>query len=183
MTEEMSKWKAEKDAFSNGLIDTGSTVFHVMDIDSEEELVTITTAHNADCDTYEARIAELESALSSEVADNARLRARDVGDCAANLLQEIADKNNRIAELERERDQYKPFHAAVMDMAVVNWTYRHSDEKDYDQAIKKLIHTYILHANDPAISQAARERDELKTRIAAMLDMQYSTRKDDTRRE
>lgn len=66
-----------------------------------------TDAHNADCDAYETRIAELETMLASEVADNAKLRAREVGDEVGNVLQELADANNRIAELESLNVIYK----------------------------------------------------------------------------
>lgn len=66
-------------------------------------------------DTYEARIAELEALLRDEVADNVRLRSRYTGDVEANLEQEICDLNNKVAELEDERDAARQY-AHTMDL-------------------------------------------------------------------
>lgn len=66
------------------------------------EFESIRRAHNADVDAYEARIAELESMLASEVQDNAKLRAREVGDEAGNVLQEIADLRDELARVKAE---------------------------------------------------------------------------------
>lgn len=57
---------------------------------------------NTDCDAYEARIAELEAMLADEVAENVRLRSREVGDEVGNLLQEVADLKNELARVKAE---------------------------------------------------------------------------------
>lgn len=54
------------------------------------------------CAAYEARIAELEAMLSYEVAENVRLRSREVGDEVGNLLQEVADLKNELARVKAE---------------------------------------------------------------------------------
>ena len=82
---------------------------------ADEIEVDIHGLHNADCDRYEARIAELEALLRDEVADNVRLRSRYTGDAEANLEQEICDLNNKVTELEDERDAARQY-AHTMDL-------------------------------------------------------------------
>lgn len=62
-------------------------------------------------------------------------------------------RNAEIARLVDERDRYKPYHDAVVDMAIVNWTLDGMTEKDANDAIRKLIHCYCMERSDPAVSE------------------------------
>lgn len=76
--------------------------------------------------------------------------------------------------LTAERDKYKPFHDAVIDMAVVNWTYDGKTERDAHDAIKKLVHCYCIERSDPALNEALAKLTEraesAERKLAAVLD-------------
>jgi hypothetical protein len=89
----------------------------------------------------------------------------------AETLAERCDAyETRIAELEADIAKYKPFHDAMMEYAVVNWTYEASDETDYIRCLHKLIAQAIAYAADPVISAQAAAREEkireLETELA-----------------
>lgn len=70
-----------------------------------------------------------------------------------------------LAAVTAERDQYKPYYDAVIDMAVVNWTLDGLSEKDVHYAIQKLIGQHIQEAVDPALNEELAKRD---AQIAAL---------------
>ena len=85
----MTKWTAEKDALSNGLIDTGITVFHVCDLTSKEEtlrlLTDIADRHNIDVDALTAERDELQRRLAAVVAKISEAVVSD-DDCVCSML-------------------------------------------------------------------------------------------------
>lgn len=122
----MSKWKFSPPDEDNGS-GYGDIYINYKRGYTDKEFVEI---HEADCAAYEARIARLEGKLAAEVASNAAFRAREVSDYEGSLLQEIADKNNRIAEIldmlkpatERPKhEDFVPFDHDQWNTAVCKW--------------------------------------------------------------
>lgn len=74
---------------------------------------------------YEARIAELEAMLSDEVAENVRLRSREVGDEVGNLLQEVADLKNELAHVKAESLR------VVKDGGIKSFLFACEDQREY----------------------------------------------------
>ena len=64
------KWKKRYSPPRGGMITVGETDYPYMDILKMSELA---DAHNADCDTYEARIAELDAELARVKAESLRV--------------------------------------------------------------------------------------------------------------
>ena len=64
------KWKKRYSPPRGGMITVGETDYPYMDILKMSELA---DAHNADCDTYEARIAELDADLARVKAESLRV--------------------------------------------------------------------------------------------------------------
>jgi hypothetical protein len=131
----------------------------------------IVNTHNADCDAYEARIAELKTMLASEVADNAHLRAREVGDEVGNVLQELAEANNRIAELEADKqikisvlvDNEAPFFGAFWSeerdgcfgiiVNLKNCAGLGESEEQFNQVVQDTLAHELIHAIQAAYGQ------------------------------
>lgn len=90
----------------------------------------------------------------------------------ANTMEEWAAE---VETLIAERDKYKLFYDAIIDRAVVDWTYTAEDETDPRKAVAKLVANYIALAADPQIC-------ENTARLAAMAEAAESRLADATKK-
>lgn len=102
--------------------------------------------------------AALEATLSDEVAENVRLRSREVGDEVGNLLQEVADLKNELARI-----QAGPHFVQYVDR--LNEIYRRrregGDDAERFLAIDELCRK-LANESDEFMAQ----RDEARAELA-----------------
>lgn len=74
-----------------------------------------------------------------------------------------------LAAVTAERDLYKPYYDAVIEMAVVNWTLDGLSEKDANHAIQRLILQHVQEACDPLVNEELAKRDKEIAKLRAEL--------------
>ncbi len=87
---------------------------------------------------------------------------RELRDCIRDLLIVIYTRDQEIERL-------KPFHDAVIDAAVVDWTYTKEDDTDPRGAINKLLAMNSAMALDPAVSEPVAKMHQRITHLEKLL--------------
>ena len=115
----MGEWKADKDPFSNALLETDTTVFHCCDITNEEEamklLSDIADARNADIaaliaerDEARAQLKDTQSALNVATKMGAKIAARlDAIESRERYVMYTERKGGSMSEIHTTKDGRK----------------------------------------------------------------------------
>lgn len=85
--------------------------------------------------------------------------------CAHN--KDIDTLTSRAEAAELERDLYRQYYDAIIDMAVVNWTLDGLSQRDAHHAIQRIV---LQHAQDMCDPQLNEELAKLKARAEAAED-------------
>lgn len=135
--------------------------------------------YNCEVHALQKRIKELEELLQSATCIYCGETFSKDSDLAAHVH---SCESHPLSKAIAERDLYKPYYDAIVDLAIVNWTLDEMSLKDVHHAIQRIVLQHAQEACDPQLNeelaklkQRAEAAEDKLSRITSIVDRWYNS--------